>query len=142
MVKVLRSPFLTSGPAVPACEQAVGAKVKANYGVAVNSALHIACLSLGLGSGDPLWTSPITLVASANCGRYCGATVEFIDIDLATGLMSVLALEQKLQESEREATLPKVVVPVHLKYSSCDWRRSDHWQSVMALRCWRMPAMR
>lgn len=120
---VLRSPFLTQGPAIPAFEQALAAKVDACYGVAVNSAtsaLHIACLALGLGQGDRLWTSPITFVASANCGRYCGAQVDFVDIDPATGLMSVPALEQKLQRAEREGTLPKVVVPVHLTGSSCD----------------------
>lgn len=120
---VLRSPFLTQGPAVPAFEQAVAAKVGAVHGVAVNSAtsaLHIACLALGLGPDDRLWTSPITFVASANCGRYCGATVDFVDIDPATGLMSVAALEQKLQQAERKRTLPKVVVPVHLTGASCD----------------------
>jgi UDP-4-amino-4,6-dideoxy-N-acetyl-beta-L-altrosamine transaminase len=120
---VLRSPFLTQGPAVPAFEQAVASKVGAAHGVAVNSAtsaLHIACLALGLGPGDRLWTSPITFVASANCGRYCGADVEFVDIDPATGLMSVAALKQKLQHAEHHGMLPKVVVPVHLTGSSCD----------------------
>ena len=120
---VLRSPFLTQGPAIPAFEQAVAAKVSAKHGVAVNSAtsaLHIACLALGLGPGDRLWTSPITFVASANCGRYCGAEVDFVDIDPATGLMSVEALEKKLAYAEREGTLPKVVVPVHFSGSSCD----------------------
>ena len=84
VVAVLRSPFLTQGPAVPAFEQAVTAKVGAAYGVATNSAtsaLHIACLALGLGPGDRLWTSPITFVASANCGLYCGADVDFVDIE-------------------------------------------------------------
>ncbi len=125
VVEVLGSPFLTQGPAVPAFEQAVATKVDALYGVAVNSAtsaLHIACLALGLGPGDYLWTSPITFVASANCGRYCGAEVDFVDIDPFTGLMSVAALEQKLQQAEREGTLPKVVVPVHLTGSSCDMK--------------------
>ena len=120
---VLRSPFLTQGPAIPAFEQAVAAMVNARFGVAVNSAtsaLHLACLALGLQPGDRLWTSPITFVASANCGRYCGAEVDFVDIDPATGLMSVTALEQKLQVAEREGALPKVVVPVHLTGSSCD----------------------
>ena len=120
---VLRSPFLTQGPAVPAFEQAVAAQVGAAHGVAVNSAtsaLHIACLALGLGPGDRLWTSPITFVASANCGRYCGAEVDFVDIDPTTGLMSVAALEQKLQQAERNGNLPKVVIPVHLAGSSCD----------------------
>jgi len=123
VVQVMRSPFLTQGPAVPAFEQAVAAKVGAVYGVATNSAtsaLHIACLALGLGPGDRLWTSPITFVASANCGRYCGATVDFVDIDPATALMSVMALEQKLQQAERNGTLPKGVIPVHLAGSSCD----------------------
>jgi UDP-4-amino-4,6-dideoxy-N-acetyl-beta-L-altrosamine transaminase len=123
VVEVLRSPFLTQGPAVPAFEQAVALKVGARYGVAVNSAtsaLHIACLALGLGPGDWLWTSPITFVASANCGRYCGADVAFVDIESSTGLMSVAALAAKLEQAERDGTLPKVVVPVHLAGSSCD----------------------
>ena len=122
VVEVLRSPFLTQGPAVPAFEQAVAAKVGARHGVAVNSAtsaLHIACLALGLGPGDRLWTSPITFVASANCGRYCGAEVDFVDIDPATGLMSVAALQTKLEQAERDGTLPKVLVPVDLTCSSC-----------------------
>ena len=120
---VLRSPFLTQGPTVPLFEQAVAKKVSAAHGVAVNSAtsaLHIACLSLGLGTGDRLWTSPITFVASANCGRYCGATADFVDIDRETGLMNVAALEIRLAQAEREGTLPKVLVPVHLTGSSCD----------------------
>ena len=123
VVEVLRSPFLTQGPAVPAFEQAMAAKVGARYGVAVNSAtsaLHIACLALGLGPGDQLWTSPITFVASANCGLYCGATVDFVDIEPATGLMSMEALQTKLEQAERVGTLPKVLVPVHLTGSSCD----------------------
>ena len=95
VVDVLRSPFLTQGPVVPAFEMAVAAKVGASHGVAVNSAtsaLHIAWLALNLGPGDLLWTSPITFVASANCGRYCGADVDFVDIDPSTGLMSVKSL--------------------------------------------------
>ena len=123
VVDVLRGPFLTQGPAVPAFELSVAEKVGAAYAVATNSAtsaLHIACLALGLGPGDRLWTSPITFVASANCGRYCGAEVDFIDIDPATGLMSVAALEQKLQHAEQNGILPKVLVPVHLSGASCD----------------------
>jgi len=123
VVEVLRSPFLTQGPVVPAFEQAVAAKVGARHGVAVNSAtsaLHIACLALDLGPGDWLWTSPITFVASANCGRYCGAAVDFVDIEPATGLMSMAALAVKLEQAERAGTLPKVVVPVQLAGSSCD----------------------
>ena len=118
---VLRSPHLTQGPAVPAFEQAVTSSVGAEYGVAVNSAtsaLHLACIALGVGPGDRLWTSPITFVASANCARYCGAEVDFVDIDPATGLMSVEALEKKLADAEREGTLPNVVVPVHFSGSS------------------------
>jgi UDP-4-amino-4,6-dideoxy-N-acetyl-beta-L-altrosamine transaminase len=120
---VLRSTFLTQGPAVPAFEQAVAAKVGAAHGVAVNSAtsaLHLACLALGLGPGDRLWTTPITFVASANCGRYCGAQVDFVDIDPATGLMSVAALERKLEQAASSCTLPKILVPVHLCGTSCD----------------------
>ena len=123
VVDVLRSPFLTQGPAVPIFEQAVAAKVGARYGVAVNSAtsaLHIACLALGLGPGDQLWTSPITFAASANCALYCGATVNFVDIEPSTGLMSMAALQSKLEQAEGQGTLPKVVVPVHLAGSSCD----------------------
>ena len=123
VVDVLRSPFLTQGPAVPAFEQAVSARVNAYYGVAVNSAtsaLHIACLALGLGPGDRLWTSPITFVASANCGRYCGADVNFVDIDPLTGLMSIVALKAKLELAEKQGKLPKILVPVHLTGASCD----------------------
>lgn len=122
-VEVLRSTFLTQGPVVPAFEQAVATKVGARYGVAVNSAtsaLHIGCLALGLGPGDRLWTSPITFVASANCARYCGTEVDFVDIDPATGLISTVALAEKLEQAERDGTLPKVVVPVHLCGTSCD----------------------
>ena len=123
VIDVLRSPFLTQGPAVPVFEQALAARVGAAHGVAVNSAtsaLHIACLALGLAPGDRLWTSPITFVASANCGRYCGAEIDFVDIDFETGLMSVKALAAKLEVAERENILPKVVVPVHLCGTSCD----------------------
>jgi UDP-4-amino-4,6-dideoxy-N-acetyl-beta-L-altrosamine transaminase len=118
----LRSPFLAQGPAVLAFEQAVAAKVGAAHGVAVNSAtsaLHIACIALGLGPGDRLWTSPITFVASANCGRYCAAQVDFVDIDPTTGLMSVAALERKLEQAASSGTLPKILVPVHLCGTSC-----------------------
>ncbi len=120
---VLRGPMLTQGPVVSTFERAVADKVNALYGVAVNSAtsaLHIACQALGLGPSDYLWTSPITFVASANCGRYCGAQIDFVDIDSETGLMSVEALEKKLSVAEREGKLPKIVVPVHLTGSSCD----------------------
>ena len=123
VVQILHSPYLTQGPSVPSFELAVSARVDSRYAVAVNSAtsaLHIACLALGLAPGDWLWTTPITFVASANCGHYCGAFVDFVDIDPKSGLMCVSALKDKLQEADRIGVLPKVVVPVHLGGSSCD----------------------
>lgn len=122
---VLRSDFLTQGPAIERFEQRVAAYCGVKYAVAVcnaTSALHIACLAAGLGKGDLLWTSPITFVASANCARYCGADVDFVDIDENTYNMSVPALEQKLQEAKRRGRLPKIVVPVHMAGQSCDMR--------------------
>lgn len=118
----LRSDFLTQGPAVPAFEQGLLAATGAGHAVAFNSAtsaLHAACLALGLGAGDRLWTSPISFVASANCGLYCGAEVDFVDIDPATGLISLPALEAKLAQAEQQGRLPKVLVPVHLAGTSC-----------------------
>ena len=123
VVEVLRSTYLTQGPAVPAFERSLAARVGARHAVAVNSAtsaLHIACLALGLSIGDRLWTTPITFVASANCARYCGADVDFVDIDPASGLLSVSALSAKLEQAEKDQTLPKVLVPVHLCGTSCD----------------------
>jgi UDP-4-amino-4,6-dideoxy-N-acetyl-beta-L-altrosamine transaminase len=123
VVGVLQSDFLTQGPMVPRFEQQVAAHVGASHALAVNSAtsaLHIACLALGLGPGDRLWTSPVTFVASANCGLYCGAKVDFVDIDPRTYNLCPQALERKLIEAEREGTLPKVVVPVHLCGQPCD----------------------
>jgi UDP-4-amino-4,6-dideoxy-N-acetyl-beta-L-altrosamine transaminase len=116
VVAVLRSDFLTQGPAVPRFEEAVAAQVGATYAVAVNSAtsaLHIACLALGVGPGDRLWTVPNTFVASANCARYCGADIDFVDIDAATWNMSIPALKEKLLLAERAGKLPTVLVPVH-----------------------------
>jgi len=118
----LRSDFLTQGPAVPAFEQGLRQASGAGHAVAFNSAtsaLHAACLALGLGPGDRLWTSPISFVASANCALYCGAEVDFVDIDPATGLISLPALEARLEQAERWGTLPQVVVPVHLAGTSC-----------------------
>ncbi|BDU52234.1 UDP-4-amino-4,6-dideoxy-N-acetyl-beta-L-altrosamine transaminase [Limnohabitans sp. INBF002] len=123
VVDVLRSDFLTQGPVVPAFEQAVVKHCGATHGVAVNSAtsaLHIACLALGLGPGDWLWTTPITFVASANCGLYCGAQVDFIDIDARTYNLCPLALEAKLVEADKQGRLPKVLVAVHLCGQPCD----------------------
>jgi len=123
VVDVLRSDFLTQGPVVPKFEQAIADRVGAAHAVAVNSgtsALHIACAALDLGPGDWLWTSPITFVASANCGRYCGAEVDFVDIDPDTFNMCPDALERKLAEADRAGTLPKLLVPVHMCGQSPD----------------------
>lgn len=123
VVGVLQSDFLTQGPMVPRFEQAVAQHVGARHALAVNSAtsaLHIACLALGLGPGDRLWTTPVTFVASANCGLYCGAEVDFVDIDPLTYNLCPQALERKLEQAEREDKLPKVVVPVHLCGQPCD----------------------
>ena len=121
--EVLRSDFLTQGPVVPKFEKAVAEAVKAKYGVAVNSAtsaLHIACLALGVGPGDRVWTSPVTFVASANCALYCGADISFVDIDPDTYNLCPKALEQKLIVANDEGTLPKVIIPVHFAGQSCD----------------------
>lgn len=121
--EVLRSDFLTQGPVVPRFEEAVAEAAKAKYGVAVNSAtsaLHIACLALGVGPGDRVWTSPVTFVASANCALYCGADISFVDIDPDTYNLCPKALEQKLIVANDEGTLPKVIIPVHLAGQSCD----------------------
>jgi UDP-4-amino-4,6-dideoxy-N-acetyl-beta-L-altrosamine transaminase len=123
VVDVLKSDFLTQGPAVPAFEAAVLAHCGAAYAVAVNSAtsaLHIACLALGVGTGDIVWTSPITFVASANCARYCGAEIDFVDIDPVTFNMSPARLEEKLIKAAAAGTLPKVVIPVHMTGQPCD----------------------
>ncbi|MBH3359058.1 UDP-4-amino-4,6-dideoxy-N-acetyl-beta-L-altrosamine transaminase [Pseudomonas guariconensis] len=123
VVEVLTSDFLTQGPVVPRFEQNVAKHVGARHALAVNSAtsaLHIACLALGLGAGDWLWTSPVTFVASANCGLYCGAKIDFVDIDPATYNLCPKALATKLEVAEREGRLPKVVVPVHLCGQPCD----------------------
>lgn len=123
VVEVLKSDFLTQGPKVPEFEQALVSQTGAQYALAVNSAtsaLHIACLALGLGEDDWLWTSPITFVASANCGLYCGAKVDFVDIDAATYNMCPQKLEQKLIQAKANGMLPKVVVPVHLCGQPCD----------------------
>jgi len=123
VVDVLKSDFLTQGPQLPAFEQALIDHTGASYALAMNSAtsaLHIACLSLGLGEGDWLWTSPITFVASANCGLYCGAQVDFVDIDPDTYNMCPKRLEEKLIKAKAEGKLPKVVVPVHLCGQPCD----------------------
>jgi UDP-4-amino-4,6-dideoxy-N-acetyl-beta-L-altrosamine transaminase len=120
---VLRSDFLTQGPAVPGFENSVVNYCGAQYALAVNSAtsaLHIACMALGVGKGDSVWTSPITFVASSNCALYCGASVDFVDIDPHTYNMSATCLADKLEQAEKTGCLPKVVIPVHLCGQSCD----------------------
>lgn len=125
VIQVLQSDFLTQGPQVPLFEKAVADLVGSEFAFAMNSAtsaLHVACLALGLGQDDILWTSPITFVASANCGLYCGAEVDFVDIDLQTYNMSIEALRAKLKIAKQQNKLPKVVVPVHLCGQSCDMK--------------------
>ena len=123
VVAILRSDFLTQGPAVSAFEKAVSTYCGVEFAVAVNSAtsaLHIACLALGVGKGDIVWTSPNTFVASANCALYCGARVDFVDIDPRTFNLSVERLAEKLAHAEKNGQLPKVVIPVHMCGQSCD----------------------
>lgn len=123
VVDVLRSDYLTQGPAVPAFEKCIADYCGAQHTVAVNSAtsaLHIACLALGVGPGDEVWTSPVTFVASSNCALYCGAKVDFVDIDPRTYNLSVECLAQKLADAEKSGRLPKVVIPVHLCGQPCD----------------------
>ncbi len=126
VIDVLRSAFITQGPMIERFERKVADYCGAKYAVAVTnatSALHIACLAANLGDGDCLWTSPVTFVASANCGRYCGANVDFVDINPKTYNMDALVLEEKLRESKKDGKLPKVVVPVHLAGQACDMKK-------------------
>jgi UDP-4-amino-4,6-dideoxy-N-acetyl-beta-L-altrosamine transaminase len=126
VIEVLKSDFLTQGPQVPLFEAALTAATGARYAVAVNSAtsaLHLACLALELGPGDCLWTSPISFVASANCGLYCGAKIDFVDIDPNTYNMCPDALAEKLAVAKLCGRLPKVVVPVHLCGQPCDMQK-------------------
>ncbi|MFI3119763.1 MAG: UDP-4-amino-4,6-dideoxy-N-acetyl-beta-L-altrosamine transaminase [Methylococcaceae bacterium] len=123
VVEVLRSDYLTQGPAVPAFEKSIADYCNTQYALAVNSAtsaLHIACLALGVGPGDTVWTSPITFVASANCALYCGARIDFVDIDPRSYNLSVERLAEKLAQAEKAGLLPKVVIPVHLCGQPCD----------------------
>lgn len=123
IVEVLKSDFLTQGPAVTAFEKSVSDYCGVSYAVAVNSAtsaLHIACLALGVGKGDIVWTTPITFVASANCALYCGAEVDFVDINPETYNLSVERLSEKLAKAEKLGKLPKVVIPVHLCGQPCN----------------------
>jgi len=123
VVDVLRSDFLTQGPVVPRFEEAVATAVGASFGAAVNSAtsaLHIGCLALGVGPGDVVWTSPNTFVASANCARYCGAEVDFVDIDPVSYNMCTSRLQEKLTQARVSGKLPKVVIPVHFAGQPCN----------------------
>lgn len=123
VVQVLRSDYLTQGPVIPMFERSVADFCGTSYAIATNSAtaaLHVACLALGVGPGDSVWTSPITFVASANCALYCGASVDFVDIDPQTYNMSTERLSEKLAIAKIKGTLPKVVIPVHLSGQSCD----------------------
>ena len=126
VLQVLKDPFLTQGPKVKEFEKAISKKVGSRYAVSTNSAtsaLHIACLALGIQKGDILWTSPITFVASANCALYCGAVVDFVDIEPQTGLICITELEKKLEIAKKQNTLPKVLIPVHLSGVSCDMKK-------------------
>ncbi|MEK6744848.1 MAG: UDP-4-amino-4,6-dideoxy-N-acetyl-beta-L-altrosamine transaminase [Nitrospirota bacterium] len=126
VVEVLRSDWLTQGPVIERFERAVAGHCGATYAVAVNSgtsALHIACLAAGLGPGDTLWTTPNTFVASANCGLYCGASIDFVDIDPGTYNLSPDELERKLDHAAKDGTLPKVLIPVHFSGQSCTMDR-------------------
>jgi UDP-4-amino-4,6-dideoxy-N-acetyl-beta-L-altrosamine transaminase len=123
VVAALQSDFLTQGPAIPRFEQALTDATGAAHAVAVNSAtaaLHLAYLALGLGPGDLLWTVPNTFVATANAALYCGAEVDFVDIDAATYNLSVPALAAKLEQAEKTGRLPRIVAPVHFAGQSCD----------------------
>ena len=123
VVEVLRSDFLTQGPAVPAFEDAVAAKCGARHAVAVNSAtsaLHLACRALGVGPGDTVWTTPLTFVASANAALYCGAKVDFVDVDPRTWNLCPRLLTRRLDAAAANGTLPKVIIPVHLTGQPCE----------------------
>lgn len=123
VVKTLTSDWLTQGPRVPAFESSLASYCDAQFGIAVNSAtsaLHIACLALDVGAGDRVWTSPNSFVASANCALYCGASVDFVDININTGNMCIDALTDKLVEAEKKNCLPKVIIPVHFAGQPCD----------------------
>jgi UDP-4-amino-4,6-dideoxy-N-acetyl-beta-L-altrosamine transaminase len=125
VIKILKSDFLTQGPVVPEFEKAVSQYVQVSFAVATNSStscLHIACMALGLGDGDSLWTSPNSFVASSNAALYCGAEVDFIDIDPNTYNMSIECLEEKLIQAEKLGKLPKIVMPVHFAGQSCEMK--------------------
>ena len=126
VVDVLKSDFLTQGPKVPEFEKIIYSYCGSKYGVAFNSAtsaLHIACIALGLGKDDWFWTSPNSYIASANCGLYCGSMVDFVDIDPQTYNMCPDALEKKLIQAELNNKLPKIIIPVHFAGQSCEMKK-------------------
>ena len=121
--EVLKSNFITQGPKVQEFEEKLSEIVDVKYSVAVSnatSALHLACLALGLKEGDLVWTSPNTFVASANCARYCNSDIDFVDINLHNGLMDIEKLSNKLKKARTDNRLPKIVIPVHFAGTSCD----------------------
>ena len=125
VVKILKSDFITQGPTTPQFEKAISKVTNSKYACAVNSAtsaLHIACLSLGIGKDDIVWTSPISFVASSNCALYCGAKIDFVDIDKTSYNICVKSLENKLIDAEKKGQLPKAVIPVHLSGQSCEMK--------------------
>ncbi|TQF69925.1 UDP-4-amino-4,6-dideoxy-N-acetyl-beta-L-altrosamine transaminase [Pseudoalteromonas luteoviolacea] len=125
VVEVLKSPWLTQGPKVPEFETVISQYCQVQYATATNSAtsaLHIACLALNVGHNDIVWTSPNSFVASSNCALYCGAKVDFIDIDPATGNLSITELKLRLKQAQQSNTLPKVLIPVHFAGQCCDMK--------------------
>tara|TARA_B110000003_G_scaffold261327_1_gene282926 strand:+ start:146 stop:1306 length:1161 start_codon:yes stop_codon:yes gene_type:complete len=126
VVDVLKSDFLTQGQVVPAFEKKISEYTGAKYSLAINSAtsgLHLSCMALGVGPGDIVWTSPVTFVASSNCALYCGAKIDFIDINPSTFNLCIDNLKHKLEHAKRENVLPKVIIPVHLTGQSCDMKK-------------------
>jgi UDP-4-amino-4,6-dideoxy-N-acetyl-beta-L-altrosamine transaminase len=125
VVAVLKSDFLTQGPIIEQFEHGIAHYCQADYAMATSNAtasLHLSCLALDVGVGDTVWTSPISFVASSNCALYCGAKIDFVDVESDTGLMCVIALKQKLKNAKLQNKLPKVLIPVHLAGQSCDMK--------------------
>jgi len=125
VIAVLKSDFLTQGPTIVQFEHGIANYCQADYAIATSNAtasLHLSCLALDVGVGDTVWTSPISFVASSNCALYCGAKIDFVDVESDTGLMCVIALKQKLKNAKLQNKLPKVLIPVHLAGQSCDMK--------------------
>ncbi len=125
VIDVLKSTYITQGPITEEFEKRLAAKVNSKFAISTNSAtsaLHISCLALGLKKGDKLWTTPNTFVASANCGLYCGADIDFVDIDINTGLICIEHLKEKLIFADKKGNLPKIIIPVHFSGTSCEMR--------------------